>query len=260
MITATVRAVVLDIEGTTGSLSHVHDVLFPYARQRLADWFTTHRNDPRHAEILQSVRDSTGTPDLDDAGAIAVLTAWADADVKAAPLKRLQGLIWAQGYADGTLTGHVYPDVPEALDRWRAAGIGVHIYSSGSVGAQRDWFAHSDHGDLTHLLLGYFDLDRAGPKREPESYRAIVRAIGGEPPHTLFLSDVAEELDAAAAAGWLTAGVRRARDPRGPIVPGHPSVPSLSLDHVRLQAYRPTDPDDTNSTHPTGPTDEVSQT
>ncbi|MFD9240517.1 hypothetical protein ACFV0D_00985, partial [Streptomyces sp. NPDC059556] len=28
------RAVVLDIEGTTGSLSHVRDVLFPYARGR----------------------------------------------------------------------------------------------------------------------------------------------------------------------------------------------------------------------------------
>ncbi|MER6049253.1 acireductone synthase [Streptomyces sp. NPDC001793] len=259
MITATVRAVVLDIEGTTGSLSHVQDVLFPYARRRLADWFTAHRDDPRHAEILQSVRDSTGTPDLDDAGAIAVLTAWADADVKAAPLKRLQGLIWARGYADGTLTGHVYPEVPGALGRWRAAGIGVYIYSSGSAGAQRDWFAHSDHGDLTHLLLDCFDLDRAGPKREPDSYRAIIRAIDGVPGHTLFLSDVAEELDAAGAAGWLTGGVRRAGDPRGTTVPGHPSVPSL--DHVRLRASRPAHRDGASSPHhPTGSTDEESQT
>jgi enolase-phosphatase E1 len=233
VITETVRAVVLDIEGTTGSMDHVHDVLFPYARQRLAGWFATRRDDPRHAELLAAVRAAVGDPDLDEAGAVAALTAWADADVKAAPLKTLQGLIWAEGYADGTLTGHVYPEVPGELRRWRAAGIGVHIYSSGSRTAQRDWFRHSDQGDLSGLLLGYFDLDSAGPKRDPDSYRAITGAVGEPAGQTLFLSDVAEELDAAATAGWRTAGVRRPGDPRGAQVPGHPTVPAL--DHVHLR-------------------------
>jgi len=31
-----IRAIVTDIEGTTSSLSFVKDVLFPYARQRIA--------------------------------------------------------------------------------------------------------------------------------------------------------------------------------------------------------------------------------
>ncbi|MFB6440852.1 acireductone synthase [Streptomyces sp. NPDC056411] len=217
-----VRAVVLDIEGTTGSVDHVHAVLFPYARERFAGWFAAHRGQPRWTELIEDVRRATGAADLDEAGAVAALHAWTDADVKAAPLKALQGEIWEAGYADGTLHGHVYDEVPEALTRWRAAGIACHIYSSGSTSAQRNWFAHSNHGDLTGLLNGYFDLTTAGPKREPDSYRTISRALRVPPAATLFLSDVGAELDAAAAAGWQTLAIRRPDDPRGPAVDGHP--------------------------------------
>ncbi|MFI1618482.1 acireductone synthase [Streptomyces lydicus] len=247
MSRAPVRAVVLDIEGTTGSADHVHTVLFPYARERFADWFAAHRGEPRWTRILDDLRTATGTPGLDEAGAVAALHAWTDADVKAAPLKALQGEIWAAGYADGSLHGHVYDDVPEALARWQAAGIERHIYSSGSAAAQRNWFAHSNHGDLTGLLDGYFDLTTAGPKREPGSYRTISRALAVPPGHTLFLSDVAAELDAAAEAGWQTLAVRRPDDPRGTAVDGHPVLGDLTALHL------PTDPDHAPAPAPAAP-------
>lgn len=88
------RAVVLDIEGTTGSLSHVRDVLFPYARERLAPWLATHRGTAPWQQILDAVTTHTGAAH-DEAGALVLLEQWADADVKAAPLKTLQGLIWS---------------------------------------------------------------------------------------------------------------------------------------------------------------------
>lgn len=218
----TVAAVVLDIEGTTGSADHVREVLFPYARERLASWFDRHRE-----SILAQIRSHTGNSGLTGAQALALLTDWLDRDVKAAPLKSLQGRIWAAGYADGSLTGHVYPDVPVALANWRQAGVLLYIYSSGSVAAQRDWFAHTPHGDLTGLLSGYFDLTTAGDKRSAQSYRAITDAIGAPAEATLFLSDTAAELDAAVAAAWQATGVRRQDDPRGPTIPGHRTVPSL---------------------------------
>ncbi|MGY5128306.1 acireductone synthase [Streptomyces nigrescens] len=227
-----VRAVVLDIEGTTGSASHVHEVLFPYARERIADWIAAHRGEHRWTDLLEELRTHTGDPHLTEHEAVATLVAWSDEDVKAAPLKRIQGLIWADGYARGTLTGHVYDDVPPALACWRRSGIDRYIYSSGSVAAQRDWFTHSSHGDLSGLLNGYFDLLSAGGKRDPDSYRAITHAIGVPAHDTLFLSDVCEELDAAATSGWRTVAVRRPGDPRGPEVAGHPTV--SVLDGVRL--------------------------
>jgi enolase-phosphatase E1 len=234
--TTPVRAVVLDIEGTTGSASHVHDVLFPYARERFAGWLAGHRGERAHAELLQEIRDFTGDPALSEEHAVAALERWSDQDIKAPPLKRAQGLIWADGYARGELTGHVYDDVPAALVCWRQAGIDCFVYSSGSREAQRDWFAHSSHGDLSGLLCGHFDLLDAGSKHSAESYRTIAEAVRTPPAGILFLSDEHRELDAAATAGWQTVAVRRPADPRGAQVEGHRVI--TSLDELRLS--RPT--------------------
>ncbi|MEU3479504.1 acireductone synthase [Streptomyces sp. NPDC033754] len=224
--TAPVRAVVLDIEGTTGSLDHVQDVLFPYARARLAPWLAAHRGTAQWQGILDEVAAQAGAAH-DEAGALALLERWSDTDAKVAPLKTLQGLIWAGGYAAGELHGHVYADVPPALEHWKARGVGRFVYSSGSVAAQRDWFGHTAYGDLCPLLDGYFDLTTAGPKTSPESYDTIARELGHTPDGLLFVSDLAPELDAAAAAGWRTAAVRRADDARA-AVPGHPAVAGLT--------------------------------
>jgi enolase-phosphatase E1 len=134
------------------------------------------------------------------------------ADAKVTPLKALQGLIWHQGYADGRLKGHLWPDVAACLHAWAGAGIRLAIYSSGSVAAQRDLFGHSEAGDLTPLLAGGFYDTRIGAKREPASYGAIARALGLAPEGILFLSDVAEELDAARLAGMPTCQLVRPAD------------------------------------------------
>ncbi len=140
----------------------------------------------------------------------------------------LQGWIWAAGYASGDLFGHVYPDVPPALSRWNQQGIGCHIYSSGSIQAQRDWFAHTAFGDLTGLLSGYHDLISAGPKREPSSYESISATIQEPSGSILFASDVIQELDAARAAGWQTTAVWRPDGPPAPHRPGHRLITSFA--------------------------------
>jgi enolase-phosphatase E1 len=218
------RAVVLDIEGTTGSLSHVHDVLFPFARQRLGPWLRDHVGTPAGRAVLSGVRTAVGIPALSLDDVVTVLEGWSDQDRKEPSLKALQAAIWAEGYAGGRLHGHVYDEVPTVLRQLHQAGVDCFIYSSGAVQAQRDWFAHSNHGDLTPLLKGYFDLETGGGKRLPASYQAISQAIGVPPGLTVFASDVAEELHAASAAGWQTLGVRRPGDARGPQVAGHPTA------------------------------------
>jgi enolase-phosphatase E1 len=186
------RAILTDIEGTTSSIAFVTDVLFPYARARLADFVA--RNPDRAAPILADVAAAErGDPVL-------TLLRWIDEDSKATPLKTLQGMIWAEGYADGTLTGHVYPDAAAALRRWYAAGIPLYVYSSGSVEAQKLIFGHSNEGDLTPLFAGFFDTT-TGPKREAASYAAIARAIGLPAADILFLSDAPAEIAAARSAG-----------------------------------------------------------
>lgn len=182
------KAVLLDIEGTTSSIAFVAEVLFPYARKRLPAFIAAHSE-----EIAPVLAEVPGDP-------VETLTRWIDEDRKATPLKTIQGMIWAQGYADGELTGHVYPDTPAALRRWTAAGLMVCIYSSGSVVAQKLIFGHSDAGDLTPFLSGYFDTT-TGPKRDPDSYSKIADALNLAPSELLFVSDMAGEVDAAHEAG-----------------------------------------------------------
>lgn len=196
----------LDIEGTTTPIAFVHRTLFPFARAALPAFLRDHADDPAVRAELAAVRQAA--PGQDE---VATLRHWMDEDAKATPLKALQGLIWRRGYEDGTLRGEVYPDVAPALRRWKAAGLALFVYSSGSVEAQRLIFGHSTAGDLSGLFSGFFDT-RTGPKREPSSYRAIASAAGLPADAILFLSDVEAELDAAAAAGLRTGQLVRAED------------------------------------------------
>lgn len=216
----TPRAIVTDIEGTTSSIAFVHEVLFPYSRARLATFVAEHPDEV--APILAAVRLEGDRADLDTDGCVALLLEWHDADSKVGPLKELQGLIWAKGYASGALKGHIYDDAAAALRRWHAAGIALYVYSSGSVAAQKLLFGHTAQGDLTGLFSGYFDT-AVGGKREAASYRAIAEAIGVSAGEILFLSDVAEELVAAQGAGFSVLLV--ARD--GAVENPFPTVASL---------------------------------
>ena len=208
------RAVLTDIEGTTTRITLVRDVLFPFARRRLADFVREHRTDPQVAAILDQVRQEENDPALGEAAAIACLLRWIDADRKATPLKTLQGLIWADGYAGGELRGHVYDDALAAMRAWRERGLGLYVYSSGSIAAQKLLFGHAEAGDLTGLFSGFFDTTIGG-KLAAASYAAIARAIDLPPGEVLFLSDHVGELDAARAAGMLTTWLDRDAAPTG---------------------------------------------
>ena len=197
------RAILADVEGTTTSVAFVHEVLFPYAARELPAFVRSGAAEPDVARLLEDTARDAGEPGADTERCIEILQGWMAEDRKATPLKALQGLVWERGYARGDFTGHVYPDVPAALRRWREREIAVFIYSSGSVKAQQLLFGHSDAGDLRPLIDGYFDT-RVGHKREAGSYREIAGRIGLPASSILFLSDTAEELDAAAEAGMGT--------------------------------------------------------
>ena len=216
----TVAAILTDIEGTTSSIAFVHDVLFPYAARALPAFVAENRARPEIAAILDAVREESGEPDADHDRVTAILLMWIAADRKITPLKQLQGHIWQHGYESGEFTGHIYADAADALRRWSASGIELYVYSSGSVGAQKLLFGHSDAGDLTALFSGYFDT-RIGHKQEANAYRRIAGDIGHPASGILFLSDVSEELDAAKEAGMRTIQLVRDEDV---VVGNHPTA------------------------------------
>jgi enolase-phosphatase E1 len=228
----------LDIEGTTTPLAFVHQVLFPYARAHTRDFLRHHTDDPDirgDVALLRSeyAAESTAAglppwnPDRSLESAEAYVYWLMDRDRKSTALKALQGRIWEAGYRTGELAGkgEVYPDVRPALERWSQSGKTIAIFSSGSVQAQRNLFANTTAGDLTHLLSGYFDTT-TGPKGEATSYRTIAATLGIPAAAVLFVSDVTAELDAARTAGMRTALC--VRDPDNSPTSDHPRIRSLA--------------------------------
>jgi enolase-phosphatase E1 len=149
-----------------------------------------------------------------------------DADAKVTGLKQLQGLIWEQGFRNGDLRSTLFDDVVPALDHWRENGRPIRIYSSGSIHAQKLFFAHTTAGDLTPRLSGYYDTT-TGSKREAASYTAIAVDCALPAHEILFVSDLVDELNAAKSAGMLTALALRPGNKSAP-TSDHPAISSLA--------------------------------
>jgi enolase-phosphatase E1 len=138
----------LDIEGTTSPISFVYNVLFPYARQRIAEYIVRNVDVPDlQADLRQLAHEnaidrSKGAPVIyypqplsaDPGESLKASTAYLlwlmDQDRKSTALKSIQGRIWAEGYERGELHSEIFPDVPAALKRWHGQQR-VAIYSSG---------------------------------------------------------------------------------------------------------------------------------
>lgn len=201
-----VRFILTDIEGTTTSISFVADELFPYFRENIQSL----REISELPEVKQAFEETVSLAKSEDGETIASvdeilqkLHQWSVEDRKITPLKTLQGLLWEKGYKDGSLKGHVYPDVTEKLREWKASGINLGVFSSGSVAAQKLIYGYSIAGDLTPLFSAYFDT-KTGGKRDPKTYSIIAETLQINPGEILFLSDIQEELEAANQAGFQT--------------------------------------------------------
>lgn len=224
MIATGICGILLDIEGTTSSVSFVYDVMFPYVRNNLMLELLTHWVEPDYLEAFHAIAKDAGHESLDAwlqtsnltrenalRGSHVIATEvkrLMDTDVKATGLKALQGLIWKAGFESGELKAHVYDDVPPALAAWNTAGKDVRIYSSGSIQAQKLFFGHTVAGNLLPHFRGHYDTT-TGPKKEAASYAQIAADFRLPPAEILFLSDILSELDAARVAGLATALVVR---------------------------------------------------
>ena len=226
LLTNRCTALLLDIEGTTTPIDFVYETLFPYARAHARDYLTANLQSAQadiRALLEENAEDSRqrlGSPFLEGPpgqvsidSVVAYIHWLMDHDRKSTPLKSVQGKIWEQGYRSGELRSQVFEDVPRAFKRWHQQERMILIYSSGSVLAQKLLFAHTEAGDLTPLISDFFDTN-VGAKKDAESYRRIADAHKLRPSEIIFLSDVAAELDAAAAAGLQTLLCMRPGNPQ----------------------------------------------
>lgn len=207
-----VRGILLDIEGTTSSISFVYDEMFPFVRENVESFLKAQWKEESVQDCLPLLMTDLGHQQLTDwlsdemtesakqEQVRNALIQLMDGDVKATGLKQLQGLVWKDGFHSGQLVAHLFDDVAPAINNWTDAGIDVRIYSSGSISAQKLFFGHSVAGNLLDRLSGHYDTT-TGPKKEASSYEQIAAEFPMSPSEILFVSDVVDELTAAAQAG-----------------------------------------------------------
>lgn len=201
-----VQFILTDIEGTTTSVSFVYENLFPYFREniyRLIQMQDLPEVQEAFGQTVEIARTAEGKELSGPEDIIATLLRWSEEDKKITPLKTLQGILWQEGYQSGEIKGHVYNDVPEMLETWKSEGVGLGVFSSGSVAAQKLIFGYSEKGDLGKYFSVYFDT-KTGGKREADTYSKIAAALKIAPANILFLSDIKEELIAADRVGFQT--------------------------------------------------------
>ncbi len=203
--------ILMDIEGTTSSISFVKDVLFPYFLSNIDDINKlSNIKEVKYAfgQVLRLVKQDENRDITTSEEVIFQLKKWCQLDLKITPLKTLQGILWQKGYQNGELLGHVYDDVPVMLENWNFLGKKMGIFSSGSVNAQKLLFSHSVKGNLSTYFSNYFDTN-IGSKRDSDTYSLITKKLALPQNRILFLSDVIEELAAADKAGMKTIQITR---------------------------------------------------
>lgn len=203
-----IKAILTDIEGTTSSISFVHDVLFPYAYNNMGDFLSQNWDDITVQNAVQSIATLEHLTDYTPSQITSILQDWIRRDRKLTPLKDLQGIIWEIGYKNGDFCSHVYEDAYKQLTFWHQQNIPLYIYSSGSVYAQKLFFSHTSYGDLLHLFSGFFDTN-IGNKKESQSYTNISQSINYSPEEIIFFSDVEVEVNSAYDVGFKTVLVLR---------------------------------------------------
>lgn len=209
-----IKYIMTDVEGTTTSISFVHETLFPFAKRRLADFCKENAQSDIVKDALALTKETVKAEEnkeINDQEAIDKLLYWISSDRKHPALKSLQGYIWEEGYKSGEVKGHIYNDVVPAFQKWINAGFTLGVYSSGSVKAQHLIYEYSEKGNLRPYLSFHFDT-KVGHKREVKSYENIVKELNTTPESILFLSDIKEELDAAREVGLKTIQLVRQND------------------------------------------------
>ncbi len=102
-----IKAILLDIEGTTTPIDFVHNTLFPFAKARIAGFVQEHFDDLKF-ELGQLADENSEDTEYGPGFQVSSPNSVADylkylidQDRKSTPLKSIQGMIWQKGLRVG---------------------------------------------------------------------------------------------------------------------------------------------------------------
>jgi enolase-phosphatase E1 len=220
-----IRAIVTDIEGTTSDIRFVHNVLFPYARERLPAFLNAQQYIEPVKTILDNLREEIAQPmPPPPICSIRLCSLWMR--TVNPRQKRYRALSGAMATSMATLpvifTRTYCP-------RWKNGKPKALIFMFIPLAQwQRKNCYLATATKVILLICSAATSIPTGAKREVQSYRNIAEQLGVPPGQILFLSDIHQELDAAAQAGLRTIQLIRGDHDAAS---HHHQVPSF--DHIK---------------------------
>ena len=196
----------------------MYDVLFPLSYEKMSAYIYSQFDSEEMKDETDALKDIVAQKKaitLQSVSArevIFLFREWIRKDKKEPSLKKIQGKIWKQSFESGDIRSPVYEDVAENFKKWKENKIGVYIYSSDSIEAQKAIFKYTEKGDITQYIDGYFDMG-IGHRKETNSYKKITQALKTKAANILFFSGSTEELNTARKVGIQTRIVVRERFP-----------------------------------------------
>ncbi|CAE1256558.1 mtnC [Acanthosepion pharaonis] len=168
-----IKALLVDIEGTTTPISFIKETLFPYITNNLESFLEKHFDEVNCQADIQLLRQLAkkdkeanvdGVMEIPDTDAdkdtimkavIANVKWQMSQDRKCQELKQLQGHIWKEAYKQGTIKGVLFSDVVPTLRQMVDDGIKIYVYSSGSVITPASFYTNI-FSLLNHFMIGIF--------------------------------------------------------------------------------------------------------
>lgn len=223
--------ILTDIWGVLTSYNFRHD-LYRYLDEQMAPYLMKHMHRTEVQDFLKdlvfrNIQDRQKYPELPIIGlsdccddkqtkvkAIVDNLQCRRASKDTALMAGLDGLfnqVWMDGYRQGTLRPHAFPDVVGAFSRWQTEPyyIKLHTFASGPWENQKLFLSATDVGDLSKFIISGIDA-HSHYKYDWTKYKAVLNTLDERTPANLiYLTDSPNKAKPALKAGMRVFIVRR---------------------------------------------------
>lgn len=215
------KAIIMETEGTTVDSHFFSKTLSPFIKNNLENFLNDAFEWPEVKELIKELRRSVqssqrkGMPTVSVGDKRTVVKAvvenirWQMSEhTDSKELKSMRILVWFWGANTDRISTPVYPDVVKCIHKWKQNGVTLCVYSKAMALAQKLLFVKTNKGNLNFLIDHFFDSN-IGSKDDPQSFKAIAKAIGCDTNKVLLITAKTEEAEVAINAGMDAVVIER---------------------------------------------------
>jgi enolase-phosphatase E1 len=194
-----ISTVISSLENIIPLQAYLQSHLLPYIESNIDSFLVRHINNIAVQLHVNSLKELLEAP-VNNADLAKNILQWGRENYNLRAFKALQAMIWEEGFQNKELLAPVCQDNMKQFTQWQFQDIKIYIYSRQAIQAQKGILLHTEAGELSELISGYFDL-RSGSKTESDSYLILADELGEDVSCIMYVTPYVKEADAAYRSG-----------------------------------------------------------